>query len=530
MLNIKTVIMADPGKGERFFRKFGLNKVQFVSPERIRVCNSKNPNLQGDYVLYWMQAYRRLQYNYALDFAVRFAKDSGKKLLIYEGLRKDYPWSSPRLHQFILEGFCQNFEEANRVGFTYWAYVEDDTSEARGLLRKLSSQAYAVVTDDFPAFIIPEQTEALAKKIEVPLYSIDGNSIIPIGRYGTFASAARILRPRVHNLFPSAWNEESVSKYTKSQVASLQYTGKPFFPLFSCKKEDIPSKIQKITFLYPDVKPFPKVQGGRKEALRLLKDFLNQKIQRYPRERNQPGYPEKTPASLLSPYLHFGHISQEEIVRSVLEYSHPEWTDKLCNFQWKGKRENFYSKKEEVNSFLDELITWRDIGYHLFWQERSFKKDLKILPPWIQENNKKHAKDKRPYLYTKEQLDLGKTHDPIWNAAQSELRITGRMHNYLRMLWGKKVIEWTKDLETAFQILEEFNNLYAYDGRNPNSYTGILWCFGLFDRPWFPERNVFGVIRFMSSDSTAKKLKLAPYYQYLEEIGGGSENLFFQRK
>ncbi|EMO25791.1 deoxyribodipyrimidine photo-lyase domain protein [Leptospira interrogans serovar Bataviae str. HAI135] len=117
-----------------------------------------------------------------------------------------------------------------------------------------------------------------------------------------------------------------------------------------------------------------------------------------------------------------------------------------------------------------------------------------------------HKNDVRPYIYTKEQLESSKTHDTIWNAAQKELVLTGSMHNYLRMLWGKKVIEWSPDYQPAFKILEEFNNKYAYDGRDPNSYTGILWCFGLFDRPWFPERDVFGTIRYMSSDSTKKNL------------------------
>lgn len=161
----------------------------------------------------------------------------------------------------------------------------------------------------------------------------------------------------------------------------------------------------------------------------------------------------------------------------------------------------------------------------MFWKKPSFRKDLSILPDWIQKNLDFHKNDVRPYIYTKEQLENSKTHDVIWNAAQKELVLSGCIQNYLRMLWGKKVIEWSPDYQTAFEILEEFNNKYAYDGRDPNSYNGILWCFGLFDRPWFPERNVFGNIRTMSSDSTKKKFKLQTYLDYVQSLEERNDKL-----
>lgn len=161
----------------------------------------------------------------------------------------------------------------------------------------------------------------------------------------------------------------------------------------------------------------------------------------------------------------------------------------------------------------------------MFWKKPSFRKDLSILPDWIQKNLDFHKNDVRPYIYTKEQLENSKTHDVIWNSAQKELVLSGCMQNYLRMLWGKKVIEWSPDYQTAFEILEEFNNKYAYDGRDPNSYNGILWCFGLFDRPWFPERNVFGNIRIMSSDSTKKKFKLQTYLDYVQSLEERNDTL-----
>jgi drug/metabolite transporter (DMT)-like permease len=166
------------------------------------------------------------------------------------------------------------------------------------------------------------------------------------------------------------------------------------------------------------------------------------------------------------------------------------------------------------------------LAFLLFWPKKEFNKDLRILPEWIQKILIKHATDKRDYLYTRKELEAAKTHDPLWNAAQKELIITGRMHNYMRMLWGKKVIEWSKTYKEAFDTLEEFNNKYAYDGKNPNSYTGILWCFGLFDRPWFPERNVHGNLRYMSSDSTKKKFRMMEYLEYAAKLEGKKESLF----
>ena len=152
--------------------------------------------------------------------------------------------------------------------------------------------------------------------------------------------------------------------------------------------------------------------------------------------------------------------------------------------------------------------------------------DLADLPDWVNKNFSKHHLDSREFIYSRNEFEEAKTHDELWNAAQKELKITGRMHNYMRMLWGKKVIEWSKSYEDAFDTLEYLNNKYAYDGRNPNSYTGILWCFGLFDRPWFPERNVLGNIRYMSSDSTRKKFKIKSYLDYVTSLETNLDRLF----
>lgn len=244
----------------------------------------------------------------------------------------------------------------------------------------------------------------------------------------------------------------------------------------------------------------------------------------------------------MSAHLRHGHISIQQIVEEVLNSS-GKWTPEQITFSNKGKREGFYHSNPNVNSFLDEAITWRDVGYHwhhcrrekirlinetspaaraLKWKHPIYQDLESTLPAWAYQSLKKHESDSRSHIYSLDEWEAAETHDDLWNAAQTELVQTGRIHNYLRMLWGKKVLEWSRTPDEAYFILEHLNNKYAIDGRDPNSYTGMLWCFGLFDRPWPPERKVFGNIRYMSSDNTAKKFDLDGYYQYMRRLGGGS--------
>jgi deoxyribodipyrimidine photo-lyase len=168
---------------------------------------------------------------------------------------------------------------------------------------------------------------------------------------------------------------------------------------------------------------------------------------------------------------------------------------------------------DSAEAFLDQLITWRELGYNLCSSRQDYDQ-YESLPNWALRTLCDHAKDRRTYLYTQGQLETGATHDPLWNAAQMQLVREGRLHNYLRMLWGKKILEWSPTPEEALRVMIELNNKYALDGRDPNSYSGIFWVLGRYDRPWGPERPVFGKIRYMSSENTARKVQVK---QYLKE-------------
>lgn len=496
---------------------------------RIRKANEHPIRPDGDFVLYWMQTSRRLAWNHSLDTAIRYARELRKPLVVYEGLRSDYPWNSERIHRFILEGFIDNAETAHRLGITYWPYVETPENPARGLLAKITQKACLVVTDDFPCYIIPEQIANLARKIEVSLLAVDDNGIIPLSQYTSFSTTARSLRIKIHKLFADSYLHLPLSEPAnekKGMLPILPYQGTPPFRTFSCTLQSVQTVLSQISFAN-SVRSNPSIRGGRKEGLRLLDEFVNTKIARYAEFRSPPAPQNITPVSHLSAYLHFGFISASEIVQRVLDISQSHrWAPDLLVMENRGQREGFFSSDPAVNAFLDELLTWRDIGYQWFWQKPSFRKGFEDLPEWAKQTRAIHDRDKREFLYSREDLFLGKTHDLIWNAGQKELRFTGRMHNYIRMLWGKKIIEWSPSWEEALGRMEEFNNLLAYDGRNPNSYTGFLWCFGMFDRPWFPERKVLGTVRYMSSDSTRKKFRLQPYLDYVNGLEGGQENLF----
>jgi deoxyribodipyrimidine photo-lyase len=179
-------------------------------------------------------------------------------------------------------------------------------------------------------------------------------------------------------------------------------------------------------------------------------------------------------------------------------------------------RAGWWGMSAGAESFLDELVTWRELGYNMCAQQPGDYDRYESLPGWARASLDRHADDPRDPVYDIDALERSRTYDPLWNAAQRQLVREGRMHNYLRMLWGKKILQWSATPQEALATMIQLNNKYALDGRNPNSYSGIFWVLGRYDRPWAPERPIFGVIRYMSSENTAKKLRVK---RYLDRYG-----------
>lgn len=512
---------------------------------RVRHTNDRPANRSGRYVLYWCQMFRRLTHNHALDYAIGLARHYKKPLVVYEGLKLNYPWACARFHQFMLEGMADSYAATKRAGATYWPFVETPADPGRRLVRTLIADAVAVVTDDYPQFIVPAQIRAVASTADVPVIAVDGNSMVPLALLGPPVGAAAHLRPRIHKLFAEAWAHRATAEPDFSGLSGKSI--QPPFNLWTPPK-DLAAFVTGLP-IDQTVPAVPTAPGGATAGRQVLETFVESKLGRYANERNNPGDPATASASGLSWWLHYGHLAIQQVVEATLG---DDWTTDVLNPKTRNK-DDFYERDPNINSFLDEAITWRDVGYQWHfsrsaerrtrnseWKNRSWQDDGEwpafnfetedfnplpkegtlagLLPEWARTTLRKHEQDKRSHRYTLDQFEHAETHDPLWNAAQTELVATGRMHNYLRMLWAKKVLEWSPSAEQAYRVLEHLNNKYAIDGRDPNSYTGILWCFGLFDRPWPPERAVFGTVRYMSSENTARKFDLDGYYEYVRRL------------
>ncbi len=481
-----------------------------VPAERIRVLSPNYIAVNGDYVLYWMIAFRRTRFNFALQRAVELAVRLQKPLLVFEALRVDYPWANDRLHRFIIEGMADNKRALEDCTVTYYPFIERCPKESKGLLEALSEHACIIITDDYPCFFLPNMTKAASRFLRVCLELVDSNGILPIRSsdklYVRAVDFRRFVQKHVLDRFPEFPRPDPLQGVVLPSMPALPQSvlsrWPPMDPNAWLKNSTAFSNLP----IDHSVTPVP-LRGGSTEGRRVLTTFVEQKLQRYALERN---HPDENVASGLSPYLHFGHISSHEVFEALAAQN--EWTREQIHAYVHGRPRGWWGMEENSELFLDQLITWRELGFH-FCVHRPDYDQFESLPPWALKTLSRHACDQRPYLYRLDQFEQAKTHDPLWNAAQRQLLREGAIHNYLRMLWGKKILEWSETPEQALSIMIHLNNKYALDGRDPNSYTGIFWVLGRFDRPWAPERPIFGRVRYMSSTAAMRKLRVKKYLE-----------------
>jgi deoxyribodipyrimidine photo-lyase len=478
---------------------------------RLESCNDKPIRAKGEFVLYWMVAFRRTHWNFALDHAIARAKELKKPLVILEALRCDYRWASDRMHRFILEGMAEKSRELAGAGIRYFPYVERSIGEGKGLLAALGKHACLIVTDDFPCFFIPRMIKSAAKQLPVRLEKIDSNGLVPLRATEQVFSTAYAFRRFLQKNLPV-----HLSQFPKADpLADLELPKLKVFPseivkrwpAASLRSLQSPILVGELPInhkIAPAAEP-DGLRGGEAVALTKWRDFLAKRIGEYGEVRNQP---EQESTSGLSPYLHFGHISAHQIFHDLM--SREKWSEAKLAHRADGSRQGWWGVRAPAEQFLDQLITWREVGFNFSSHRENYDR-YESLPGWALKTLSKHSRDERQFIYTLKNFASARTHDPLWNAAQRQLANEGRMHNYMRMLWGKKILEWSETPEQALEILIELNNRYAVDGRNPNSYSGIFWCLGRYDRPWGPERPIFGNIRYMSSDNTARKLRVKDY-------------------
>lgn len=480
---------------------------------RIQAANSAPVMAARDFVLYWMIAFRRTQWNFSLERAAEWARELGKPLVILEPLRVGYPWASDRLHRFVIDGMADNAESIRQLknrGIFYYPYVEPRVDADKGLLAALARRACVVVTDDFPSFFLPRMVAAVGPRLDVRLEQVDSNGLLPLRATNRVFTTAFSFR---------AFLQKELPKHLDEPPLADPLLGLTLPPLMAMPAEIVqqwPAASAKL--LAGDAAALAELpidhavgvvadRGGHAAAVQRLQHFLEASLPQYAEQANDP---DQNARSGLSPYLHFGHISSHEIFHELMKRE--RWTPRRFGKQTGGKREGWWGVGPAAESWLDEFVTWRELGYNMTCHRDDYDR-YESLPDWARATLARHARDPREFVYSLDEFRAAQTHDSLWNAAQTQLLREGRIHNYLRMLWGKKILEWTATPQDALAVMIELNNRYALDGRNPNSYSGIFWCLGRYDRPWGPERPIFGTVRYMSSDNTRKKLRVKKYLE-----------------
>jgi deoxyribodipyrimidine photo-lyase len=476
---------------------------------RIRDCNQAAVNGGGDFVLYWMIAFRRIRWNFALDRALEWAARLKKPVVILEALRCNYPWASDRLHRFILDGMEEKIAACARSNILYHPYVEPSLGAGKGLLASLAAKASIVVTDDYPCFFLPRMIETAASRLPVRLEAVDCNGLLPLASaekaYPTAFSFRRFLQKELPLHLSQFPNANPLQRVKLPRLRSLPENIRRRWPGAAAEQLRHPAALAALPISH-GIAPVS-IRGGEAAATRSLRKFLRHKLTRYGELRN---HPEAQATSGLSPYLHFGHISAHQIFHELMKQQ--RWSDRKLAVRVTGSREGWWGVSRPAEEFLDELVTWRELGFNTASRVAVYDR-YQSLPAWALATLKKRAHDERPESYTLKHFAAARTCDPLWNAAQRQLLAEGRIHGYLRMLWGKKILQWSPSAQQALEIMIELNNRYALDGRDPNSYSGIFWCLGRYDRPWGPERPIFGKVRYMSSENTARKFSVKKYLQ-----------------
>jgi deoxyribodipyrimidine photo-lyase len=461
----------------------------------------------GDVVLYWMTAARRLNDNFALQYAAGEADRLARPLLILEALRVDYPWASARFHRFALDGMALHARIlAGRAG--HYAYVEPARGAGRGLLEALAARSCLVVADEFPGFFLPRMLETAAARITAPLVAIDSNGLLPLRATDTAYPSAYAFRRFLQKALPAQLeqvpDEDPLRARRLPPPAELPREVLERWPSLTPALLEGAAVVARLP-IDQAVMAVP-LPGGAQAAATALLRFLEQRLPHYAQARNDP---DAEATSGLSPWLHWGQLSAHRVLRELALQE--DWAGVPAGARADGRKEGWWGMSVAAEAFLDELVTWRELGYnataHLAGYDR-----WESLPQWARATLTDHEADPRPATYSLEQFENALTHDPLWNAAQRQLRAEGRIHSYLRMLWGKKILEWTRAPRDALDIMIQLNNRWSLDGRDPNSYSGIFWCLGRYDRPW-PERPVFGKVRSMSSDATRRKVHVSGYLQ-----------------
>jgi len=475
---------------------------------RIRAANDRPLRTGSGPVVYWMTACRRSTSNFALLRAWEHATSLGAPLLVYEPLRLDYPQASARLHRFLAEGMRDNQRAFADTPVAYLPFVERERGESTALLDALVEHASVVVTDDFPTSFLRRAVATLAGRAPVRVEAVDANGIIPMRGAGRTFTTAHAFRRYVQRTF----REHIAARPADPDFSTLRRAVLPVGirrRWHAATAPELASPERLIAGLAIDQRVgVVETAGGMQAGRTRLRAFVRESLARYAADAR---HPDREASSRLSPYLHFGHIGTHEVFDAVMTAE--RWTTRKLGREANGGREGWWSVSTGAEAFLDQVIVWRELGFNLCATRPDDYDAFSALPDWARATLRRHGRDRRPWLPSREDLEAAATHDAVWNAAQRQLVRDGWMHNYLRMLWGKKILEWSRTPEEALERMTSLMNTYALDGRDPNLYSGCLWTLGRYDRPWAPERPIYGTVRYMSSENTRRKLKMKTFLE-----------------
>ena len=451
--------------------------------------NGKRYQPDGSYVLYWMQSTHRLDENWALRAAIRTADRVNLPLLIHQGLDPTYPYASDRHHTFILQGARDTARQALALGLHYQFVLRRRRDDDRRVVDRLASRAYVVLTDLFPTAGVRERTARFADRASCRVLAVDSVCSVPSGAFATPEYAARTIRPKLAKLLDHAIeivaDQPPRLSFSEALRRSLPgILGTEPLPLLSMTDEDIAREVSSCDIDHSV--GAVAMRGGREAAVARWESFLATSLSGYVERRNEAS--DTTGTSSLSPYLHYGQISSARMVRDARTSGAPA---------------------DSLAAFVQQVTTWRELSFNWCLRTPGFDA-LSSLPAWVQRTIAEHAHDPRPVLYDFETLEKAHTGDALWNAAQRQLVDTGLIHNYPRMLWGKTLLLWTRDVEQARAWMYHLNDKYALDGRDANSVGGIMWCLGLWDRPW-GNKPIWGGIRPMMTARATRKFDVERY-------------------
>jgi deoxyribodipyrimidine photo-lyase len=452
-----------------------------IEPERIQMLNDRPPVTNGHYVLYWMQQSQRESHNPSLEYAIREANRLNRTVIVLFVLMEQYPEANERHFTFMLQGLREVAISLSKRGVPFVLR----RGNALDIVPEIARNAFIVVCDRGYLRHQREWRAQIAQEVDCPVIQVEGDVVVPVdlvtdrAEYAAWTIRPKILRVRDDFLRPLPRGRLK----KRSESTSIADDFDPCDTEGTLARLDVDRSVGEVA----------RFKGGTTEARKLLRRFANKGLVEYSVARNDPADPR---CSTLSPYLHFGQISPVEASLTVRDTENCSLADR--------------------EAFLEQLVVRRELSINFVLHQRRYDQFLAV-PEWARRSLRKHEKDKRPYTYSTATLEAAETHDPYWNAATLEMLKTGFMHNYMRMYWGKKIIEWSPSPQHAYHTILQLNNKYFVDGRDPNSYTSVAWLFGLHDRPW-AERNVFGKVRYMNAAGLERKFDIKRYVQWVDSL------------